>query len=59
PPPNVDATKPFDMPAFVTGHDTIWRWQCQGGKAVATKQIFQVDQQGYISSFWYSVLPVN
>ena len=59
PPPNVDKTKPFDMPAFVTGHDTIWAWQCNGGKAVATKQIFQVDQQGYISSFWYQVLPVN
>ena len=59
PPPNVDASKPFDMPAFVTGHDTIWQWQCVGGKAVATKQIFQVDPQGYIASFWHSVLPVN
>jgi hypothetical protein len=59
PPPNVDPSKPFDMPAAATGHDTIYQWQCQGGKAVAARQVFQVDAQGYIASFWYQVPPVN
>ena len=45
------------IPASITGHDTIFNWKCQDGKAVAGDQVFHVDAQGYISEIWYPIQP--
>jgi hypothetical protein len=45
------------IPAAVTGHDTIYEWQCKDGTAVAGKQVFQVDPRGYITQIWYPINP--
>ena len=51
-----DATAEY-IPAAVTGHDTIYEWKCQDGKAVIGDQVFHVDSQGYISEIWYAIEP--
>ncbi len=45
------------IPAAVTGHDTVYKWQCKDGKAVAGEQFFQVDSRGYIQDIWYKITP--
>ncbi len=40
------------IPYAVTGHDTIYTWQCAGERAVAGKAILAVDKQGYIAKNW-------
>lgn len=39
------------VPAYVTGHDTIYQWHCAGGKAVAAKPA-ALDAQGYFQTYW-------
>lgn len=41
------------LPAFVTGHDTIYAWACKGGSAVIERQAFTVDARGFVANFWY------
>ena len=43
------------IPAAVTGHDTIYDWNCKAGKPEASKQVFKVDKQGYIVEIWYVI----
>lgn len=43
------------IPAAVTGHETIYAWACKDSQAVAGKQVFQVDSQGYIREIWYAI----
>ncbi len=45
------------IPAYITGHNTIYAWQCNGGAAEAGKQVFQVDPQGFIANIWYQIKP--
>lgn len=40
------------IPMYVTGHDTIYRWRCQGTSAVTTGQVFHVDPRGFVAEFW-------
>lgn len=47
------------IPAFVTGHDTVYAWRCTNGTAEIVKQVFQVDAQGYIADIWYAIQPSN
>lgn len=42
---------PF-IPAFVTGHDTIYRWQCQGGEAVTGEPAEALDARGFVERLW-------
>ena len=46
---NPDA--PF-VPAFVTGHDTIYRWQCRGTEAVAGEPAEALDARGFMARLW-------
>ena len=46
------------IPAYVTGHDTIYAWACKDGKAVTIKQVFHTDAQGYIQEIWYALKPL-
>ena len=43
------------IPAYVTGHDTIYIWRCKAGKAEIDRQGFHVDKQGYIVEIWYVI----
>ncbi len=45
------------IPAAVTGHDTIYDWRCNNGVPEIAKQVFQVDERGYISEIWYPISP--
>jgi len=40
------------IPAFATGHDTIFAWRCRGGAPSIAKQVFDVDSEGFIQQFW-------
>ena len=41
------------IPAYITGRATIFQWSCAGGVAVAGKQQFTADAQGYLAEFWH------
>lgn len=43
------------IPAFVTGHDTIYAWRCSGTAAAITATVFRIDRRGFISQFWKQV----
>lgn len=40
------------IPMYVTGHDTIYRWRCDGNEAVTSATVFSVDPRGFIAQFW-------
>ena len=42
---------PF-VPAYATGHDTIYRWRCSGSTAQAFGAPLRVDRRGFIAEFW-------
>ena len=41
-----------DIPMVATGHETVYEWSCKGKRAVAGKQVMQVDPRGYIADNW-------
>lgn len=43
------------IPMYVTGHDTVYAWRCDGPTAVIAKAIFEVDRRGFIRRFWKRV----
>jgi hypothetical protein len=43
------------VPAFATGHDTIYAWRCNGTHAVITQQVQHVDRQGFVAENWKRV----
>lgn len=45
------------IPAAVTGHATVYLWQCQNGVATPGRQGWQVDAQGFIANIWYALSP--
>ncbi len=47
---------PF-IPAYATGHVTIFDWRCRDGAAVIAKQQFQVDRRGFVAEFWRQLPP--
>lgn len=40
------------IPMYVTGHDTIYRWRCSGGRAATEGAPMEVDQRGFIARYW-------
>lgn len=40
------------IPLVVVGHDTIWRWRCDGQAAVRDGAAWQVDPRGFVSGLW-------
>lgn len=47
------------IPMYVTGHNTIFDWRCEKGKAVAGRTLAKVDKRGYIADIWYRIPPPN
>lgn len=43
------------IPAAVTGRATVYEWKCNSSKAEATRQLTQVDPQGYLAIFWHEL----
>lgn len=47
---------PF-VPAYATGHASIYSWSCSSGNAVRGKQFAKLDRRGYRADIWYRVTP--
>ena len=43
------------IPMYVTGHDTIYRWRCDGAKAATSGEPLAFDRRGFISRLWKPV----
>ena len=43
------------VPAYVTGHATIYLWRCDGTRPVASRSALSVDPRGLISQNWKRV----
>jgi hypothetical protein len=43
------------IPMYVTGHDTIYRWRCDGRKAATSGEPLAVDPRGFIARLWKPV----
>jgi len=41
------------IPANVAGRETVFAWTCAGSEAVVERQVFQVDDRGFIAEIWY------
>ena len=41
-----------DVPMVATGHDTIYAYRCDRGRAVIARQIYHVDPGGYAREVW-------
>lgn len=44
-----------EIPAAVTGHETIYAWRCNNGLPEIIKQVFQTDARGFIQEIWYEI----
>lgn len=43
------------VPAYVTGHATIYWWRCDGPRPAASRSALSVDRRGFISQNWKRV----
>jgi hypothetical protein len=44
------------IPAYASGHATIFDWRCQNGVAAIVRQRYKVDPRGFVAAYW-KVLP--
>jgi hypothetical protein len=40
------------IPAYATGHATIFEWRCRNGAPAIVRQNFEVDPRGFVAEFW-------
>ena len=40
------------IPAFATGHETIYAWRCRGTQAAIDRQVQQLDPSGFVAGAW-------
>ena len=40
------------IPAYATGHATIFAWRCLDGEPAILRQLFHVDPRGFVAEFW-------
>jgi hypothetical protein len=40
------------VPAFATGHDTIYSYRCASGRAVIVGRTFALDARGFAAKLW-------
>jgi hypothetical protein len=43
------------VPAVVTGHDSIYEWNCRGNEAHPDSQIWHLDPRGFVAEVWKQV----
>lgn len=47
------------IPAAVTGRETVFEWRCQDTTPEIVRQVFQPDEQGFLSEIWYKITPAE
>lgn len=40
------------IPAYATGHATIFAWRCRDGSPAVIRQRFHADHRGFVAEFW-------
>jgi hypothetical protein len=46
-----------DMPASVSGHETIYAGTCQDGTPAIVRQFWTADARGFVKELWYEIAP--
>ena len=46
-----------DVPLFASGHDSLFTYRCDGGRAVVARQVYHLDGQGYATEVWAPAAP--
>jgi hypothetical protein len=41
-----------EVPAFATGHDSVYAYRCRNGKAEVADEIWQLDGRGFATKLW-------
>jgi hypothetical protein len=44
------------VPAYATGHRTIYLWKCVAGQAKRGKSVSPTDRRGFRTDFWYVIV---
>lgn len=44
-----------DVPAYATGHQTVYLWHCSAGRAIAARTVVAVDRRGFRTDIWHVV----
>ena len=52
----IDNPDAASVPAYATGHETIYRWSCAAGKAARGRHALKVDQRGFRVDLWHRVV---
>ncbi len=47
------------VPQAVTGHDTAWRWSCDGARAVRGGAAWTLDRRGFVEGLWRPLGPAT
>jgi hypothetical protein len=47
------------VPAYATGHRTIYEWRCVSGAAVRGKVVARLDSRGFQVDFWHRLTPTG
>jgi hypothetical protein len=45
------------VPAYASGHRTIYEWRCEAGVAMRGKRVAELDRRGYRIDFWRRLVP--
>lgn len=45
------------IPAYITGHATVYDWSCKDGAPVPGKQLVKPDARGFLSNIWHELPP--
>lgn len=45
------------IPAYATGHATIFEWHCLGRQPAVVREVLHVDPRGFIAEFWRELPP--
>jgi hypothetical protein len=40
------------VPAYVTGHASIYAWRCRDGRAEPSRQVAHTDGRGFVAEYW-------
>lgn len=43
------------IPAYVTGHATVYAWRCEDSTPVPGEPVAEIDAQGFNRNFWYEL----
>ncbi len=46
-----------NIPAAVTGRETIYQWRCTGSRPTIVRQVDAPDARGFLKRIWYRISP--